>query len=136
MGRSLISIVLGIALWWFLFFAVGIAFGLVWPRYREAVGFMFDDGDLSHFTTPMLLVNYMVFIVAGVAVGWLVTRISGNRVAALVLGLLYLTYMAINHYFVVWDELPAWYNLLVPVIVTGAIVLGSRLVPAGRHTSP
>jgi hypothetical protein len=136
MGRSIVSIILGAAVWWFLCFAVGIAWGLVWPRYREAMRFMSEDGDLSHFTLPMLLVNDFVFIVAGLAVGWLVTRISGNRIAALILALLYLIYMTVNHYFVLWDELPAWYNLLVPIVVSGAIITGSRLVAASDTPSP
>lgn len=112
---------------------VGIAFGLLWPDYREAARFMFSEDDLSHFTTPMLFLNFMVFISAGLVMGWLVSVISKNRIAGLVAGLLYLLLMGFNHYVLVWDELPGWYNLVVPLIISGSIVLGSRLV---RTASP
>jgi hypothetical protein len=35
-------VILGLVLWWFLFFAVGIAFGSLWPEYREAARLMFE----------------------------------------------------------------------------------------------
>jgi len=27
----------------------------------------------------------------------------------------------------VWDEVPAWYNIVVPLVIAGTIALGSRL---------
>lgn len=133
--RTIAAIVVGCAGWWFLFLAVGIGFGLLWPEYREAARFMFSEGDLSHFRTPMLFLNLVVFAIAGLAVGWVVTLIGRSRIPALVVALLYLLYMAVNHYILVWDELPAWYNLVVPLFISGAIVLGGRLVSVPTPTS-
>jgi hypothetical protein len=124
--RAIASVVLGCIVWWFLFFAVGIAFGSLWPDYREAAHLMFKEGNFSHFSTPMLLLNLVVFIVAGLLVGWLVSLISKNRISALVVALLYLLYTAFNHYIVVWEKLPGWYNVVVPLIVPGSIVQGGR----------
>lgn len=126
--RIFAGILSGLVIWWFLFFAIGIGFGLLWPDYREAARFMFSENDLSYFRTPMLFLNVVLFIGAGLAAGWLASLIGRHRIAGLVLGLLYLLYMGINHYVLVWDELPAWYNLIVPLIISGSIVLGNRLV--------
>lgn len=125
--RPIAALVAGCAIWWFLFLAVGIAFGLLWPDYREAARLMFDEDDLSHFTTPMLFVNFVVFAAAGIVAGWLAALIGGSRLATLSLTLLFFIVMAYNHYVRVWEALPAWYNVVVPVVIAGTVTLGGRL---------
>jgi hypothetical protein len=127
-ARPLIGFIVATAVWWFAFLAVGIGFGLVWPAYRLAARFMFQESDLSHFTTPMLLVNYVVFLIAGVLVGALATGIGRSRIPALLVALVYLIYATWNHYFAIWGQLPDWYNLVVPWVITLSIILGSRIV--------
>jgi len=63
MLRRVIAVVAGCALWMFLFYAVGIGFGLIWPAYAEAARFMMQESDLSHFTTPMLFLNWALFVI-------------------------------------------------------------------------
>ena len=75
----------------------------------------------------MLLLNFMVFSITGLVVGWLVSYISKNRTPALVVALLYLLYAVFEHYYLVWDKLPDWYNVIMPWIISGTIVLGSRI---------
>jgi hypothetical protein len=126
--RPIASVVIGLALWWFLFFAIGIGFGSLWPQYQEAARLMFQEGDLSGFITPMLFLNLLLFVVAGLVVGGFASFIGRTRVPALILASLFLIYMVINHYILEWDQLPPWYNLIVPLIVSGSIILGSRLI--------
>lgn len=133
--RAIAAVVVGCAAWWFFFLAIGIGFGLLLPGYQEAARYMFREGDLSHFTTPMLFLNFVVFMFAGLAVGWLASLIGKSPIPALVVAGLYLLYMAINHYIVVWDELPGWYNLVVPLVIAGSIVLGGRLAASIRRTA-
>ena len=130
--RPFASVILGLALWWFLFFAIGIGFGSLWPEYREAARLMFEAGDLSGFVTPMLFLNLLLFFVAGLVVGWVAALVGKNRVPALVLASLFLIYMVVNHYILEWDQLPPWYNLIVPLIVSGSILLGSWLVSRSK----
>lgn len=134
-ARAVAGVVVGFVAWGFLFFAVGIGIGAVWPEYREAARAMFQENDLSQFRTPLLFANWAVFLGAGLGSGGLAALIGRTRTPALVLALLFLTYMIVNHYILVWDELPAWYNLVVPFVISGTIVLGGRLgSPAtGRH---
>ena len=126
--RTIAGIFAGCVVWWVLFLAVGIGFGLLWPAYREAARFVFSEGDFSHFNTAMLFLNLFVFICAGLVVGWLVSLISKNQISTLVVALLYLLYTAFEHYFVVWGKAPDWYNVVAPLIISGSIVLGSRFV--------
>jgi hypothetical protein len=124
--RTAIGTILGFAAWWFLFFAVGIAFGLLWPAYREAARFMFE-GDLGHFTTPMLFLNWLVFLIAGTVTGWVAAFAGSSRMPALIVALLLLGYGLVNHYILVWNELPDWYNLIVPLVIAAPVAIGGRL---------
>lgn len=130
--RNIASIFLGFTLWWFLFFAVGIGFGLLWPEYREAARLMFQEGDLSLFRTPLLLLNLLLFVAIGLATGSVSALVGTNRTPAIVLVSLFFVFMAINHFFREWDQLPPWYNLIVPFIAAGSIYAGSRLPPRAR----
>jgi len=126
--RPIASGVLGVALWWFLFFAIGIGIGTLWPEYREAARLMFQEGDLSLFVTPMLFANLFLFVAAGIVVGCISALLGRSRIPALVVAALFFIYMVINHYILAWEQLPPWYNLIVPVVVAGSIWLGSRII--------
>lgn len=133
--RPIAGGVLGFALWWFLFFSIGVGIGMLWPEYREAARVMFREGDLRLFTTPMLFANFFVFTVAGIVVGCISTLLGKSRIPALVLAALFLIYAVINHYVLEWEQLPPWYNLIVPVVIAGFIWLGGRVVNLRTETS-
>ena len=122
--RTVVGVLAGCLLWWFFFIAVGIGFGLLWPAYREAAHVLFTEADSSHFTTSMFLLNYLVFVIAGMIVGWLTAFIGKSRTPAMVVALLYLCYMVFEHYYLAWDNLPHWYNVIVPLVISGSIMLG------------
>jgi hypothetical protein len=125
--RPAAGVVAGTFIWWFLFMFVGTAFGMLWPDYRAAARHMFETGTFTLFTTPMLCLNLLLFLVIGVATGWLVTAIARNRIAAQVLALIALAYMGFNHLYRVWGMLPDWYNVIVPFVIAASMVLGGRL---------
>jgi hypothetical protein len=126
-GRSVAAVILGVVLWWLLFFAIGIGIGLLWPEYRDAARVMMQERAFRLFTTPMLIADFLLFAVAGMAVGWVSTRLARNTTAALVVAVLLFTYAAVQHYLLLWDQLPAWYNLIVPVVIGGFVWVGSRM---------
>lgn len=130
--RAILAIVVGCALWYCLFMAVGIGIGLLWPDYRAAAALMFDADDFSLFTTPMLFANMLVFVAAGLGSGWLAAWIGKRPLPAQILSGAMLVLMLYNHYIRVWDDLPAWYNLVIPLIIAGAIYVGGRLPDHGR----
>jgi hypothetical protein len=127
--RSVAAGMLGFALWWLLFFAIGIGIGLLWPEYRDAARVMFQEGTFRLFTPPMLIADFLLFAVAGLAVGWVSTLIARNRTAALALAAVLFAYAAVEHYLLLWDQLPPWYNLIVPVVIGGFVWVGSRMTP-------
>lgn len=133
--RRIIAVVAGCALWMFLFFAVGIGFGLVWPAYAEAARYMMQESDLSHFTTPMLFLNWTLFVIDGLLTGLGTTLIGRERLPALIVTALLLVYGMINHYFLVWTELPRWYNLIVPFVIAVPVALGGRLIAVAPRPS-
>ena len=125
--RSLAGVVLGLALWVFLFFAIGIGIGQLSPEYREAARLMFQEDDMSGFHTPQLLSNFLLFVITGLAAGWVATVVGKNPAPGLVLSVLFLVLMTINHYILEWDRFPAWYNLVVPLVIALPILAGSRI---------
>ena len=133
--RPIAAGILGLALWWFLFLAIGIGFGALWPEYRVAARVMFEQGDLSLFVTPMLFANFFLFVMTGLAVGAIATLVGRSNVPALMLTALFFIYAVINHYVLEWDQLPPWYNLIVPIVIAGSIWLGGRIIESGRNTA-
>ena len=124
--RPIAGGILGLALWWVLFFVIGVGIGLLWPEYREAARVMFQEHSFRLFTPPMLLANLLLFTVAGIIVGRIATLVARSRISALVLAALLLLYAVIEHYILLWTQLPPWYNLIVPLVIAGSIWLGSR----------
>ena len=125
--RPVVGVLLGVAIWWFLFMAVGIGIGAVNPEYRAAAAAMFQADDMSLFTTPLLLLNWIVFCVAGLVAGFVAALVSKNRLATLLLAGGFLIMMLINHYIIAWDDFPIWYNLVVPFIIAGLLYLGAAI---------
>jgi hypothetical protein len=125
--RAIGSVVLGVAIWPALFTVLGIGFGLLWPDYRLAARTYFASQDFSEFTLGMMLLNQALFAVVGMICGWLVTRVGGTRTAGLVFAGIGFAYGAQAHFYREWGNLPDWYNLVVPWIMGGSIIIGSRL---------
>jgi hypothetical protein len=125
--RTIAGVVAGVATWFATFYAIGISFGLAWTAYRDAARAMFA-GDMSLFTTPMLFLNYVLWLGTGLAAGWVAARVGKNRMASLILTAVTFVYFAVNHFVLVWGQFPDWYNVTVPFVMAGSIFLGGRMV--------
>jgi predicted MFS family arabinose efflux permease len=125
--RRITGGVLGLAAYWLAFYAIGIGAGLLWPEYRDAARGVFQERAFHLFTVPMLITNLLVFGIAGLVAGWLSTRIARSRTPGHVVAALLLIYAVVEHYVLLWDELPPWYNLIVPVVMAGSVWLGCRI---------
>ena len=124
--RTIVGAIAGLVLWWVLFFVIGVGIGLLWPEYRAAARVMFQERSFLLFTLPMLFANLALFAVAGLIVGRLSTLIARSRMSALIVAVLLLIYAVIEHYILLWDKLPGWYNLIVPLVIAGSVWLGGR----------
>jgi hypothetical protein len=132
--RSGVGAIAGLVLWCVLFLVIGVGIGLLWPEYRQAARVMFQERSFLLFTPTMLLANLTLFIVAGIVAGGISTLIARSRISALIVAVLLLLYAVTEHYILLWDKLPAWYNLIVPLVIAGSVWLGggTRRV-AGRQ---
>lgn len=124
--RATGAVILGIAAWPVLFTVVGVGFGLLWSDYRLAARTFFASQNFSQFTLGMMLLNFVLFTVIGAVSGWLVARVGASRTAGLVFAGICFAYGALNHFYLLWGNLPDWYNLAVPWIMAGSIVIGVR----------
>jgi uncharacterized membrane protein (DUF485 family) len=125
--RRITGGILGLALYWLAFYTIGIGTGLLWPAYRSAARGVFQERAFHLFTVPMLITNLLVFGVAGLVAGWLSTRIARSQTPGLIIATLLFIYAVVEHYILLWDQLPPWYNLIVPVVMAGSVWLGSRI---------
>jgi hypothetical protein len=124
------GVVLGLALYWILFLVLGVSIGLLWTDYRDAARVMMQEQSFRLFTLPMFLMNYVVFAAAGAVAGWVSTRISKTIMSALIATAILFIYAGTEHYALLWGKLPDWYNLTIPLVITGLFWLGSW----GSHT--
>ena len=125
--RAIVAVIGGVLAWTLLFMVVGIAFGLVWQDYRLAARAFFDSQNFGLFTTAMMLTNFVVFAIAGLVDGWLVAWFARSRTPGYVVAGLYLAYALVEHYYLMWNIIPNWYNMVVPWIIAGSILAGVRL---------
>jgi len=133
--RRIAGGLLGLALYWLAFYAIGIGTGLLWPAYRNAARGVFQERAFHLFTMPMLITNLLVFGIAGLVAGWLSTRIARSRTPGQVVAALLLIYAVVEHYVLLWDQLPPWYNLIVPVVMAGSVCLGCRIATIRAGTT-
>jgi len=124
--RTASGVLLGLALWWLLFFAFGVGIGLLWPEYRDAARVMMQERTFLLFTTPMLFTNYLVFAAAGVLSGWVSAVIAKTNKSALAITVILFVYAGLQHYFLLWTKLPDWYNVTIPIVIAGSVWLGGR----------
>jgi len=125
--RRITGGLLGLTLYWVAFYAIGIGTGLLWPAYRNAARGVFQERAFHLFTVPMLITNLIVFGISGLVAGWLSTRIARSRTPGLVIAALLFIYAVVEHYILLWDQLPPWYNLIVPLVMAGSVWFGSRI---------
>jgi hypothetical protein len=124
--RTAIGVLIGSALWWLLFFLIGVGIGFVWPDFREAARAMMQEQSFRFFTTPMLLANYFLFAASGLAAGRVATVLDKSGRAALISAGILLLYAGAQHYVRLWNQLPDWYNLTIPIVISAFVWLGGR----------
>jgi hypothetical protein len=124
--RAIAGIVLGIVLWWALFFVLSFQIVTLWPG-SESYGKALFEGDYSVLPTGALMVLLLMFVGIGLVAGWVTAWITRKEVHAWVVAVPIFLFAVFQHLYVLWGNLPDWYNLAVVVLIWPFIILGARL---------
>lgn len=123
MARNMIGVMAGLAVWLAMTFIAGFIMRATWPEYVSVA-------DAMTFTLPMMLARLSIGVVATVALGFVVARITHSTLVRLLPGLILLIVFIPEHV-MLWDKFPIWYHLwfllsLVPLTYVGnSIARGS-----------
>src|SRR5215470_3507737 len=124
--RGVLGVVAGGVVWFAGFMALAILLAAVWPEYRVH-GRAWMNDHVFDFPTTMAVFNVIFWILAEIAAGWVAMAIARRREAVWVLGAIVLGYLAYEHLYAEWSNIPAWYNLAVVITALPAVLLGGKL---------
>ena len=129
MVRGVLGVVAGWIVWFVGFLALAILLAAVWPEYRVH-GQAWMNDHVFDFPNSMAVFNVVFWILAEIAAGCVAMAIARRREAVWVLAAIVGGYLAYEHLYAEWANIPAWYNLAVAIAAIPAVLLGGRL--AGR----
>jgi len=123
MGKKILGVVAGLAVWVVVVTAAGVVLRVAWPEYVSAASTM-------AFTLPMKIARLSIGALATLATGWVTAWIARSPLTTLIAGALLLV-MFIPQHVALWDKFPIWYHLtfltsLVPLTVAGGHAASSR----------
>ena len=130
MVRAVLGVVVGWIVWLAGFMALAILLAAVWPEYGVHGSAWLND-HVFDFPNNMAVLNVLFWIVAEITAGYVAMLIARRREALWVLAAIVGGYLAYEHLYVEWSNIPAWYNLVVAISGAPAVLLGGKL--AGRH---
>ncbi len=124
MVRSVIGVIVGAVVWMVVFVCVTVSLALFWPEYA-AHGRVWFQQHVYEFTTGMSAVNASFWVLAEIVAGGLAVVIAARRQAGWVLAAVIGLYLAYEHLYVEWSNLPQGYNLAVAIPAAPATLLGA-----------
>jgi hypothetical protein len=116
MGKGILGVVAGLAVWMIVVSVAGLVLRAAWPEYVNAAGTM-------TFTVSMKVARLSIGALATLAAGWVAALVARSTLAALVTGALLLVAFIPEH-IMLWDNFPVWYHMtfllsLVPLTYAG-----------------
>ncbi len=126
--RTITGIALGFLTWWFAFYVSLAIFTFVWPEFRSAAQPVLENNDYSQFTALMLSVLTGMYFWVNPLAGWVTVKITKNRRHIWFTATPIFLFASFNHLYVLWGNLPGWYNVLVPVLIPPLVFLGGTLI--------
>ena len=130
MVRGVLGVVVGWIVWFVGFLGLAILLAAIWPEYRVH-GQAWMNDHVYDFPNHMAVFNVLFWIVAEIAAGFVALSIARHREAVWVLAAIVGGYLAFEHLYAEWANIPAWYNLAVAISGIPAVLVGGRL--AGRN---
>jgi hypothetical protein len=123
--RPILAVVAGYAAWVVGFWVPNILLALVWPALREVAAIWSEQGRYDVFDTSMLIAFQFTWPIANAAAGFVTRLISRRQLEVWCIAALLFAYFAFNHLYALWDQMPAWYNVIVVIPVVPMVIVGS-----------
>lgn len=124
MARKIIGVVIGLAVWLAIALIAGLIIRATWPAYVSVA-------ETMAFTLPMMIARLSISVVATIAMGFVVARITQSQIARLMPGIILLV-LFIPEHVMIWDKFPIWYHLwflttLVPLTYLGNVIASNAM---------
>jgi hypothetical protein len=119
MGKGILGVVAGLAVWMIVVSVAGLVLRAAWPEYVSAAGTM-------TFTVSMKVARLSIGALATLASGWVAVLIARSTAAALVTGTLLLVVFIPVH-IMLWDKFPVWYHMTFLLSLVPLTYVGGRI---------
>ncbi len=129
MGRKILGVVAGLAVWQIIVIVAGAMMRQSWPAYATVA-------DAMTFTVPMLVARLSVSTVATFVTGLVTASIIPRAVLARLMPGVLLLVGFIPVHITLWDKFPVWYHLTFLVSLVPLTYLGGTIAGVGRTVVP
>ena len=126
MGKGILGVVAGLAVWMIVVGVAGLLLRVAWPEYVSAAGAM-------KFTFSMKLTRLSIGALATLATGLVTAVITRSTTAILIAGALLLL-LFIPQHVTLWDKFPVWYHMTFLLSLVPLTYAGGRM--AARLNGP
>jgi hypothetical protein len=129
MGRKILGVVAGLAVWQIIVIVAGAIMRQSWPAYASVA-------DAMTFTVPMLVARLSISTVATFVTGLVTASIIPRAVLARLMPGVLLLVGFIPVHIMLWDKFPVWYHLTFLVSLVPLTYLGGTIAGVGRTVVP
>ena len=120
MGRDIVGIIAGLAVWLAIASVAGVTMRSAWPEYASVA-------DTMTFTLPMMFARLAIGALATLGAGWVIAVIARRSVLARVTAGLLLVVVFVPQHIRLWDKFPVWYHLMFLVSLVPLAYLGGQI---------
>ena len=124
MGKAILGVIVGLAVWIAIVAVAGVAMRAAWPEYAAVA-------DAMTFALPMMLARLSIGALATLVAGLVTTAISPQSMLARLMPGLILLVAFIPQHVMLWNTFPIWYHLtfllsIVPLTYLGGVLMTGR----------
>jgi hypothetical protein len=124
MGKGILGVVAGLAVWVMIASVAGLVLRTAWPEYASAASAM-------TFTLSMKVARLSIGALATLAAGVVTAVIARSTMAALLSGALLLLVFIPEH-ITLWDKFPFWYHMTFLVSLVPLTYVGGRIATCDK----
>ena len=131
--RPIMAVVAGCVVWAVVFPVLAYVEARFWPDLAKAARAYFETDTYLVFSTAMLASFQVLWPITNATAGLVTGLIAKRRTEVSVLGVILVLYFAYNHLWVLWEDLPIWYNVVVVLLVVPMVLAGGAIASVMRR---